>query len=319
MPGERRLAALAVLAATLGIVSCDGARQRLVVATSLPEALRDDVEEAFETEHPDVDVSFVEVEGDGLSTADLGNGDVWWGGDAVSMRQHELSGAIAEWALVATTPLVIAFNRELVQLSRAPADWVDVFHHRWTDEVAVPDPTRTPEGRTFASAMIVEALRDDDDLARGFDWLMRLDVQTAEYYGSVDDALRALRLGGSGLAVLPRSAAEAARARGASWMHYRIPQSGTPALAFGVAVVAGTDASGPARRFYDFVRSTDVLTRTKLQTWWEPLDPVDESAVPEDFMLAQGLSAFPLAIDTLAAESQDWIERWDREVRGRGG
>jgi ABC-type Fe3+ transport system substrate-binding protein len=171
----------------------------------------------------------------------------------------------------------------------------------------------------FVGAMLVEALRDDDDLLRGFDWHGRLDRSNAEYLGDAGEIVRRLGSGDALLTILPRYVVEQARHDRAPWIHYRLPASGTPLLALGIAITAGASDAEAARAFVDLTGGSDVATVARLHTRWSPASgDVDRADLPPDFELGATVRTFPLAADTIARELPGWLDRWDRDVRGRG-
>lgn len=332
-----------IAVALLTLSGCaDGRDTTLLVRTDLPRELRDFVEASFEAENLDIDVRFTERES-AASFHDLQMGDpvvpfdVWWGVPATTLESAgsidllepfqpswvDLAPANTSrgglWHAILVTPFVIAFNREELTLTRAPRDWVDTFHHRWAEEVWTIDPTRHEYGAAFMGSMLVEALRDDDDLRRGFDWLDRLDTQVERYVPSPEEVIRALERRDALLAILPRAVVEDARGRGDDWLYYRLPESGSPVLALGVAVTKGSNAGDAARRFVEHLGRNEIVTESYLRTRWHPANgEIDGTKVPPGFELAQPWTAYPLAIDTLVAELEGWVTRWDLDVRGAG-
>lgn len=333
-PVRARITIAATLTAGLaaGLTSCGGDdRTPLLVRADLGEELLEAVEASFESAHPDVDVRFSQASAAAtLEELDGGEPDfhVWLGAPARALLRAQASGVLDAvsatgsgtpvWQTWLTTPLVVAFDRTAMTLTDAPSDWIDVFHHAWYDDVRVPDPASTEEGATLVGGMVVEALRDDDDLNRSFDWLDRLHDQVDAYVTDSRAAVDALRRGDALLAVMSRAEAEAVRGSGADWLHYRIPTSGTPEVVLGVAVVAGSPPMEAAHAFVEHLSSDEVATAAKLHTHWEPVaGEVDETALPDDFELPRTWQAFEPAFDTLAAELDGWIDRWEREVRIR--
>lgn len=306
----------------------------LDVRTSVSSELRQHLEETFEAARPGVDVRFSDdAPSETLARLRSGPGDdapdVWLGAPAVVLetaaaedrlepyRPSWAEGPPRAWWALMTSPFVIAFDRTVVSLTDAPVDWIDVFHHGWFGEVGALDPATSPEGRWLLGAMLVEALRDDDDLDRGFDWLARLDEQVAVYSPSPEPLLRRAAAGDLLLTLVPRAAVEVAR-EGTPTLHYRLPASGTPEVARGVAVVAGTDVSEAARAFVDHLGSDEMATAIKRHTHWEPVaGEVDARRLPEGFELEQYWTGYAPAVDTLAAELDGWMERWELEVRTR--
>ncbi|MDX1493407.1 MAG: substrate-binding domain-containing protein [Longimicrobiales bacterium] len=310
-----------VVAAVLlgGCVADD--RTPLNVRTSLPEDLRDAVEIGFEAAHPDIDVRISQADDETTLSALLDGGgdfDVWWGAPALSLEHALAAGALSEWRPILSTPLVLAFDRTTVALGDAPADWIDVFHHAWYDDVRIPDPARTEAGAWLVGTMIVEGLRDDDDLNRGFDWLERLHDQVDAYMVEPEDIVRALEQGDALIAILLRADVERFRTGDAPWLHYRIPSSGTPEAIRGAGVVSDAVSRDAATHFLRYLESDEVATASKLHTHWDPVvGQVDEQALPRDFELPLDWRAFPPALDTLEAELDGWIARWESEIRVR--
>lgn len=310
--------ALALGLAALLAACGDGDRVRLNVRTTLPGELRNALEAGFEARHPGIDLRFSDdsteetLEALRKGEADF---DVWWGAPASALLR---AGGDLEWSPWLTSPLVVAFDRTVVALADAPIDWIDVFHHAWFEAIRIPDPAATEAGATLVGGVVVEALRDDDDLTRGFDWLARLHDQVDRYVQSADEAVAGLGTGDALLAVMTRADAETARTGEAPWLHYRIPASGTPEATLGVAVVAGSARADAARAFLDYLASDEAATAAKLHMHWEPVaGRVDESRLPADFELPGGWTPYVPAFDTLRTELDGWIDRWEREVRTR--
>ena len=299
-------------------------------------------EQVFESDFPIVDVRMVTSTPEAtLEALRAGQAriDVWWGAPSTALETAADEGLLAayqppwlmqpgvgqpdpegRWQVSMISPFVIAFNRERVPLAEAPTDWVDLFHHGWAEEVVLLDPLASPDMAEFVSAMIVEALRDDDDLQRGFDWHLRLDGAAGGYTRDPADAIGRLESGEASMTILPRHVVEDARHGDAPWIHYRLPTSGSPMLSRGVAVTGATPEPELSRVFVDLTGTMDVGTVARLHTRWMPgHGDVDLSRLPEDFEIDMQWRPLPLAPDTIAREMAGWIDRWELEVRDQGG
>lgn len=334
--------ALALLVLLTSACSESARDRTLVVHSSMPTEVLAYAERIFETDFPTVDVRIVEAAPEEtLAALRDGTGpiDVWWGAPGATLETAADEGRLqpyeppwlgrpgvgrpdpaGRWQVSMISPLVIAFNREQVPLPEAPTDWIDLFHHAWAEEVVLVDPSVSSWMADFVSTMIVRALREDDDLLRGFDWLGRLDAATGDYVPDAAEAIRRLRTGEDLLTILPRHLVEQARHERAPWIHYRLPESGTPMLSRGIAVTVDAAQPDLARTFIDLAGTMEVGTVARLHTRWMPgHGDVDMSVLPDDFEIDMPWQPIPLAIDTIARQGPGWINRWDLEIRNRAG
>ncbi|MBT3326596.1 MAG: solute-binding protein [Gemmatimonadales bacterium] len=315
--------------------------QILVVYSPLPIAVVEYAEERFEEMWANVDVRIVrmdDAEAMERIASGRGDGDVWWGAASATLQraaadsllapyrpswveaESNIVGVDAEdrWQVAAVSPFVVAFNRELTQLTRAPRDWVDLYHPRWRGEVAFLDPALSDNGTAFLTGMLEGSLADGTDEIEGFDRLLRLDATQGMYASDEEEAVRALGTGDAVAAVLPLHAVERLRHEYADWLHYRHPDSGAPGLIRGVAMLFGAPQPETAMEFIEMVGG-DVAAEVAVQTWWWPArGPLFEARLPDDhFLPGEPLMWFgrPAAV---VAQLSIWVERWEDEVRGKG-
>jgi ABC-type Fe3+ transport system substrate-binding protein len=334
---------LALVTGTLAACMQDQGSVTLIVRTDLPEVVRDYVKETFEAVHQDTDVRFTIastkttlVE---LQAIELQGGppfDVWWGAHASGLQAASDEGRLmtyqprwlgrsaavdlqydGEWHPLLLTPYVIAFSRGDLELARAPSDWIDLRHFQWSDDIEILDPSRSEAGEWFLISMLQQAA-STGDLESGFDWLSTIDRYVESYATNTSDALQALREKRSRLAIVPRADVELARSKNSPWLYYRLPESGTPVLVRGVALMNGTKEAGAAQAFLDHLGSIDVRTETKLRTRWQPVfGTVDSSRIPVGFELQEPWAPFAIPFDTIQGKREGWLDRWEQEIRAR--
>ncbi len=316
-----------------GMSGCDDGRTRVVVWTHWPDELTERVATAFESEHTDIDLRFRRRDDEATvreisEEVDDVDFDVWWGGEVTALERARQAGAVRRWQPLASTPYVVAFVRGSVGLADAPRDWIDVLHHGWADEVLLPDPSRTAEGALFVAAFVAEGVREAGSPEWGLDWLERLDGQVRAYPESVDEALRALRIGGSGtLAILPLTAVEKAR-RDDDTYYFRRPESGWPVFVRGVGISTSAKAPEAAERFVRFLASGEAVRVVEEAGWkaagWEAFGAATEPSEVASDEAVSGVEALRLPVggDTAVAVPLDsldaWLRRWQETVRGRG-
>lgn len=292
----------------------------LVVFTAMEGPVVEAVEDAFEAAHPDVDVRMVALSaGDAMTRIreEKGGsqGDVWWGapprmltaaadeglleaftpswvGDVVA----GLPGDGEFWHAVSTSPFVFAFHEDHMARSRVPRDWMDLFHPRWADEVLLLDPAADGATAFLMGAWIAREEERTGSLDAGFDWLLRLDAATKSYATGMDRLLASLRAGDGTIAIVPLAALT--QATGDRWpgVRYAAPESGSPWLVRGVALLAGLESRPQAEEFLEFLNGLPGTATA---------DEPDRNSFPVDY-------------DHVSANLDEWLDRWRQDVRGMG-
>jgi ABC-type Fe3+ transport system substrate-binding protein len=261
--------------------------------------------------------------------------DVWLGAPTWIMARAAAEGLLApsapswatdlpdamrdpqdRWMGWTADPMVLAFNTDKTSRSRAPRDWIDLFHPRWSVEVLLPDAAGSPTMEAFVGTVVAlmssPAAGDDP----GFDWLARLDANRKGYVAGGDGALR-LGRGEASLALLSLSQAQTAKEDGGP-VDFRVPESGSPTLVRGVAAVAGGPHPAGAATFMEWLGTPAV--RAALTKRFRVL-PATSGAVegepPWVTELRPLLRMDVAPADTLAERLGGWLDRWHEEVMGR--
>jgi hypothetical protein len=138
-----------------------------------------------------------------IATVACGGGS----GDEQSPGSEAASGAMSTepGGLVGADSLVLVANVRAAPLHLLPADWADLFHFRFADEVLTLSPEVSPEVREFMEGVLQSEARRVGTVDAGFDWLRRFDTQVLGYETEADDVRWRLRQGHAWFALLPSS------------------------------------------------------------------------------------------------------------------
>lgn len=335
----RRSWPLAV-ATALGVAACAAPEPTVVVYVSGDPDIAEWIADGFRAAHPE---ETLQVERLGGPTA-LGRlraegaapvADAWLGAPSWLLASAAAEGLLAPMALSWATdvpeamkdpehrwigwvadPMVLAFNIDKTPRSRAPRDWIDVFHPRWSGEVLLPTAQGSPTMEAFIGTVVAQmssaAVGDDP----GFDWLARLDANRKEYVADGDVALRFGR-GEASLALLSVSQVQAAKEAGRP-VDFRVPESGSPTLVRGVAAVAGGPHPAGVATFLEWLGSPWV--RVALTQRFLVLPATSGAVEGESSWVAELRPLLRMDVasaDTLAAHLGGWLDRWHEEVMGR--
>jgi iron(III) transport system substrate-binding protein len=335
------VAAVLILAIVAG---CEGdGRTPLVLYSPHGRDLLGLFEKTFEAQNPDVDVRWLDMGSQEVydrirSEAANPQADVWFGGPATILAHGAADGLLEPYrptwadAIAASgrrpdnayfslyrTPPILIFNEKAVPADQAPTDWEDLLDPRWHDQVLIRDPLASGTMRTIFGMILARSVASTGSPDAGFDWLRKLDAQTKEYVHN--PALLHLKLERQEGLVSCWELTDILfqRQRGAP-IGYRFPTSGSPVIEDSVGLVRGAPHAEVAKRFLEWAGSREIqqlaadkvfrlpartdLPRESLPAWaQEALDQLVTAEVDWQLMEKDGA---------------EWMNRWDREVRGRG-
>src|SRR5215475_1906418 len=91
------------------------------------------------------------------------------------------------WFAEMLLPEVIIYNHDLLKPEQAPKDWDDLITPAFKGKIVIRDVGPSGTMKTIYSAMIYRQSGASDDPKAGYDWLKKLDANTAAYTPSPDD------------------------------------------------------------------------------------------------------------------------------------
>lgn len=341
MTARRFCLLLPLLATTL--LSCGDGRTPLVLYSPHGRDLLKLVEERFEARQPEVDVRWLDMGSQEVfdrvrSEAANPQADVWFGGPATILARAAEGGLLEAyrppWAealapgLAAPddryfglyrTPPILVFNEDAVAEDDAPRDWDDLLDPRWQGQVLIRDPLASGTMRTIFGSILARSVGDTGDAEAGFAWLRRLDAQTKEYVHN-PALLHQKMVRQEGLVTMwELTDLLFQRARG-NPLGYRFPTSGTPVINDAIGLVQGAPHGAAARAFIDWIGSREAQILTAEQAFRLParadIPPAELPEWARDALAAMVVADVDWAL--IEAQGADWMNRWDRDVRGAG-
>ena len=162
--------------------------------------------------------------------------------------------------------------------------------------------------------MIWRFYKDTGSPDKGYDWLRRLDANVHEYTADGTLLMQKLvrREGLVTLWNLPDV-----------WIYkeqkgfpigYNFPASGTPVITDGIAIVHGAQHEAEAKRFYEFVTTSESLVIAAKKYYRIPVrNDIDRSQLPA--WMNERVNAMPLDWNVLRKQSGEWLRYWDTEIR----
>jgi iron(III) transport system substrate-binding protein len=319
------------LLAVWSLASCAGGRTPLVIYSPHGRELLTLVQRRFEALHPGVEVRWLDMGSQEVldrlrSERANPQADLWFGGPtpmfARAVRDsllEPLDSGGPMYLSVYRTPAVIEFNSAAVPESLVPRDWDDVLSPQWKGKLLIRDPLASGTMRAIFEMVMLRSLRRTGDTTEGWAWLRRLDAQTKEYV--TNPALLHAKLerreGLLSLWDLPDMLLLQNEGRK---LGYVFPSSGTPVIDDAIAVVRGARHAALARAFARWVLTPEMqLVATREAFRLPALSGLPTDSLPPWARAVDAtLKAEPVNWDTVESHGGEWMDYWDRHVRGTG-
>ncbi|OUM94763.1 MAG: hypothetical protein BAA04_11505 [Firmicutes bacterium ZCTH02-B6] len=337
--GSRWLLTLVLVLALAVAASAQGALEdRLVIYSPHGDQGQVFVEE-FQKLYPNVKVDYLFLGAQEVLDrirAERGNpqADIWWGAPTNLYLQAKREGLLQPYIPSGAdaidpayrdpdhyfygtflTPLVIVYNTRAVRPADAPKDWDDLLDPKWKDRIVIRDPLAAGTTRTMYIAMVYRFYKETGSAEAGFDWLRRLDANTRNYSSHSAVMFQELARGVGDVTVWNIPDTETQIGQGMPFA-YLVPESGTPVIVDGIAMVAGARHPNAAKAFYEFVMSKEVLTRFATEFNRMPA----RSDIPAELLpewMRQSIKPMELDWEVLAEYGDQWMREWDENIRGR--
>jgi iron(III) transport system substrate-binding protein len=222
------------------------------------------------------------------------------------------------WYGTFETPEVIVYNSDAVTAADAPRDWDDVLAPKWRDKILIRNPIPSDTMRVIFGAIIWRSFKDSGSPEKGYDWLRRLDVNVHEYTADSTLMMQKLARREGLISLWDMPDVRLFKEQKGLPVAYTIPSSGTPVVIDGIAIIRGAPHEEEARRFYEFVTTTESLVEAARKFARMPVrTDVDRQQLPA--WMNEPFTRLPLDWDVLRKHGDDWLRYWDTEIRGRGG
>lgn len=301
------------------------------------------LEEAYELANPEVDIRWLDMGSQEIydrvrSERANPQADVWFGGPDTILARGATEDLLAPyrpaWAdhvpdtsqhrgdlyfgLYRAVPLLL-YNSAAVSEAEAPRDWADLLDPRWKGKVVIRDPLASGTMRTAFGLILARSVAETGSEDAGLEWLRQLDAQTSDYVQNPALLFEKI-VRQEGLVTIWELTDALLLGQRGSPVGYAFPASGTPVIDDAIGLVAGAPHAEAARSFIDWVGGEEALGLAAREVFRLPArEDLPAGTLPE--WAERALEEIrPAEIDweLLAERGQEWMRRWDREVRSKG-
>jgi iron(III) transport system substrate-binding protein len=337
--------ACSLLALLAGCSGGDG-KKKVVVYSAHGRDILDQFEQAFEKDHPDVDVQTVYMGAEALLDrirAERQNPQaaVWWGSHSTAMDVAAAEGLLLSykpsypvdggdpgaplmrhpdhlWTGCFLLPIVLGYQPARLPAADLPKRFADLADPRFKGKIVMRDPAASGTLRTFIGAVLARSVEETGSDERGFAFLKAFDANVHHYEGSPELLFEALEHGPPSLTVWNLTDfVFQKREKGYTFLAAGLDEP-VPVVIDAIALVKGPRGESPeARAFYEFVNTLDalaILAKTHARI------PVRPDFPPEKLLEEiRAVKVVPMALDrtALAARIPGWMQRFERDIRGR--
>lgn len=258
--------------------------------------------------------------------------DVWWGAPSTNFNQAKDDGLLSaykptysdsleegfhdpEWYWTGTsqTPEVIMYNSKELSKDEVPKDWDELLDQKWKDEIIIRYPLASGTMRTIFSAMIYRTYKDTNDPQEGYDWLKKLDQNTKEYSANPEMMYNKVAKGEGSLSVWAMPDVVMLKENKNYPFEFVIPESGTPVLTEGIAIVEGAKHPKAAEAFYEFVNSPEAA-KTLAEEFYRIPTRSDVKDLPE-WITETEIKAMDIDWNAFQKNGDEWMKYWDENIK----
>jgi len=338
-PGKIRFLVLAS-----ALAACSDGRTPLVVYSPHGRDLLALVEAEFERANPAIDLRYLDMGSQEVydrirSERANPQADVWFGGPDAIFARAAAEGLLApyrpSWAdavpaasraegdlyfgTFRTIPALV-WNTRNVEATAAPRDWDDLLAERFRGRLLVRDPMASGVMRTVFAWRLARSVAETGSEDEGFAWLARLDAQTKQYAANPALLFEMLARGEGDVTVWELTDV-LLHQRDGDELDWALPRSGTPVIDDAIALVERAPHRAAAVAFLEYAGGAAAQRMAAERVFRIPARSDLPAASLPDW--AQRVLSELVAAnydEALArAKGPEWMARWDRDVRGKGG
>jgi iron(III) transport system substrate-binding protein len=222
------------------------------------------------------------------------------------------------WYAEMLLPEVIIYNHDLVKPDQAPKDWDDLITPAYKDKIVIRDVMASGTMRTIYSAMIYRQYEKTESADAGYEWLKKLDANTAVYTPTPDDMYLKLDRGVGTVTLWNLQDALIQPLKNNRPWSYVIPASGVPVLLDGLGVVNNPGSMQAAIDFENFILEPHLQAQLAKDYYQIPAIQISDSEKPE-WLARLDIKEMKIDWNLLSQKQTDWMNYWSQNIKNKGG
>jgi iron(III) transport system substrate-binding protein len=215
-------------------------------------------------------------------------------------------------------PEVIVYNHDLLKPDQAPKDWDDLITPAFKNKIVIRDVMASGTMRTIYSAMIYRQFAATGSVESGYEWLRKLDANTALYTPTPDDMYLKVDRGVGTVTLWNMQDALIQPLKNNRPWSYVLPASGVPVLLDGAGVVNNPKSMQAAIDFENFLFEPQFQLQLARDYYQIPAMQVPDAGKPE-WLAKLNITPMKIDWDVLSQKQTEWMDYWAQNIKGKGG
>jgi iron(III) transport system substrate-binding protein len=221
------------------------------------------------------------------------------------------------WYAEMLLPEVIIYNHDLMKPEEAPKDWDDLITPAFKGKIVIRDVMPSGTMRTIFSAMIYRQYAGAGSPGAGYEWLRKLDANTAIYTPTPDDMYLKLDRGVGTITLWNLQDALIQPLKNNRPWSFVIPASGVPVLLDGVGVVHNPKMMQAAQEFQNFLLQPQLQAQLAKDYYQIPALRLPDEDKP-DWLAKLDIKEMKIDWDVLSRQQTEWMNYWSQNIKGKG-
>jgi iron(III) transport system substrate-binding protein len=221
------------------------------------------------------------------------------------------------WHAEMLLPEVIIYNHDLLKREQAPKDWDDLITPAYKGKIVIRDVMPSGTMRTIFSAMIYRQFAATNSPEPGYEWLKKLDANTAIYTPTPDDMYLKLDRGVGTVTLWNLQDALIQPLKNNRPWSFVIPASGVPVLLDGVGVVNNPKMMQAAQDFQNFLLEPQLQAQLAKDYYQIPAIRLSDADKP-DWLAKLDIKEMKIDWAVLSQKQTEWMNYWSQNIKGKG-
>src|SRR2546425_6039413 len=215
-------------------------------------------------------------------------------------------------------PEVIVYNHDLLKPEQAPKDWDDLITPAFKGKIVIRDVMPSGTMRTIFSAMIYRQYAATGSPDAGYEWLKKLDANTAVYTPTPDDMYLKVDRGVGVVTLWNLQDALIQPLKNNRPWSFVIPASGVPVLLDGIGVVNNPKSMQAAQDFENFLLEPRLQAQLAKDYYQIPAIRLPDADKPE-WLARLNIKEMNIDWNVLSQKQTEWMDYWSQNIKGKGG